>query len=39
MAGRYEVAVGSEELTMAVKMIDMLGEEILTTHALPAANA
>jgi hypothetical protein len=37
VGGRYEVPVGREGRTVAVKLIDMLGEEVLTTHPLPAA--
>jgi adenine-specific DNA-methyltransferase len=37
VAGRYEVPVGRDKRTVAVKLIDMLGEEVLTTHPLPAA--
>ena len=37
VAGRYEVPVGRGQRTVAVKLIDMLGEEVLTTHSLPAA--
>jgi hypothetical protein len=39
VAGRYEVAVGRDQRTVAVKLVDMLGEEVLTTHLLPAAGA
>ncbi len=39
VTGRYEVAVGRDKPMVAVKVIDMLGEEVLTTHALPAAGA
>lgn len=35
VSGRYEVPVGGTARTVAVKLIDMLGEEVLTTHALP----
>ncbi len=34
--GRYELTVGPAERTVAVKLIDMLGEEVLTTHPLPS---
>ena len=37
VVGRYEVPVGRGKRTVAVKLIDMLGEEVLTTHVLPAA--
>jgi DNA modification methylase len=37
VVGRYEVPVGRGKRTVAVKLIDMLGEEVLTTHALPPA--
>jgi hypothetical protein len=39
VTGRYELAVGRGERTVAVKLIDMLGEEVLTTHALSAARS
>ena len=39
LAGRYEVPVGRDKRTVAVKLIDMLGEEVLTTHPLLAAGS
>ena len=39
VAGRYEMPVGRDTRTVAVKLIDMLGEEVLTTHRLPAARS
>ncbi len=39
VAGRYEVPMGRDKRTVAVKLIDMLGEEVLTTHPLPAAGS
>jgi len=37
VAGRYEIPVGGNQPTVAVKVIDMLGEEVLTAHALSAS--
>jgi hypothetical protein len=34
VAGRYELAAGPGPRTVAVKVVDMLGEEVLTTHRL-----
>ncbi|MGH7730086.1 MAG: site-specific DNA-methyltransferase, partial [Candidatus Eiseniibacteriota bacterium] len=39
VAGRYEVSVGRDRRMVAVKLIDMLGEEVLTTHPLAAESA
>lgn len=36
VSGHYEVPVSREARTVAVKLIDMLGEEVLTMHALGA---
>ena len=36
VAGRYEVKVPDGKTTVAVKIIDMLGEEVLVTEQLPA---
>ena len=32
--GAYEVAVGKAKTTVAVKIIDMLGEEVLVTETV-----
>lgn len=34
VAGRYELAAGSGRQTVAVKIVDMLGEEVLVTHGI-----
>jgi hypothetical protein len=34
VSGRYELPVEPGPRTVAVKLVDMLGEEILTTHRL-----
>jgi DNA modification methylase len=39
VAGRYEVPVGRGARTVAVKLIDMLGEEVLSVHSLPPQEA
>jgi DNA modification methylase len=35
VTGRYELSVSNGKTTVAVKIIDMLGEEVLVTHHLP----
>jgi hypothetical protein len=34
VAGRYEIAVGPGPRTVAVKIVDMLGEEVLVTRSI-----